>query len=60
MNLITAVSDSLARRPDKVIACDEARQLTGAEVLQSARAVASALAAATSGQSVGVLIPGCA
>ncbi len=60
MNLVQEVCDSLGRSPDKVIALDEHRELTGAGTLRAARAAAGAIATATERPRIGLLLPGCA
>jgi long-chain acyl-CoA synthetase len=60
MNLFEDVRAALASCPDKVIARDEHRELTGSALLRAARAAARAIAAATARPRVGVFMPGCA
>lgn len=60
MNLVQEICDSLSRYPDKVIALDEHRELTGAGTLRAARAAAGAIASATERPRIGLFLPGCA
>jgi long-chain acyl-CoA synthetase len=60
MTLAQAVGESLGRHPDKVVSRDADRDLTGSQLLAACRAAAGALAAATTGPRVGLLLPNCA
>jgi long-chain acyl-CoA synthetase len=60
MGLLQAITESLGRRPGKVLCRDPNTELTAEQVLGACRCAAGAYARATAGGMVGVLLPNCA